>query len=145
MKKIMLIGKVGSGKTTLCQRIYNLDMTYKKTQAVEIVGGTTIDTPGEYLEHRSYLKALMVSGVDAEVVLFLHDVNDEQFSFSPRTTTMFNRPALGVVTKIDTCADKRRIELVADALRYAGANPIFSISSVTGEGVAGLLDYLEKM
>ena len=68
MKKIMLIGKVGSGKTTLCQRIYNLDMTYKKTQAVEIVGGTAIDTPGEYLEHRSYLKALMVSGVDAEVL-----------------------------------------------------------------------------
>ncbi|MEA5050065.1 MAG: EutP/PduV family microcompartment system protein [Oscillospiraceae bacterium] len=145
MKKIMLIGKVGSGKTTLCQRIYNLDMTYKKTQAVEIVGGTAIDTPGEYLEHRSYLKALMVSGVDAEVVLFLHDVNDDQFSFSPRTTTMFNRPALGVVTKIDACPDPRRRELVADALRYAGANPIFCVSSYTGEGVRELLDYIERM
>ncbi|MEA4911763.1 MAG: EutP/PduV family microcompartment system protein [Oscillospiraceae bacterium] len=145
MKKIMLIGKVGAGKTTLCQRIYNLDMTYKKTQAVEIVGGTAIDTPGEYLEHKSYLKALLVSGVDADLVLFLHDVNDDQFSFSPRTTTMFNRPALGVVTKIDECRDPRRPELVADALRYAGASPIFFISSITGEGVRELLDYIEAM
>jgi len=35
MKKVIFIGKTGSGKTTLCQKIHDLDLEYKKTQSVE--------------------------------------------------------------------------------------------------------------
>ena len=34
-KKVILIGKTGSGKTTLIQRIEDLTMTYRKTQSVQ--------------------------------------------------------------------------------------------------------------
>ena len=144
MKKLMLVGKVGCGKTTLCQRIYNLDIEYKKTQAVELIGGTTLDTPGEYIEHKAYLRSLLTCGFEAEMILFLHSVADDQFSFSPRVSTMFNRPVVGVVTKIDLPeATPQQIEMVSDALRYAGAGEVFAVSALTGEGVQELLDYIE--
>ena len=34
MKKIILVGTVACGKTTLCQRLNGLDISYKKTQAL---------------------------------------------------------------------------------------------------------------
>ena len=52
MKKILLVGQVSCGKTTLCQRLNGLDIVYQKTQALDVVH-RTIDTPGEYLERRA--------------------------------------------------------------------------------------------
>ncbi len=48
MKKIILIGNVACGKTTICQYLNHMEIKYKKTQALEVYN-TTIDTPGEYL------------------------------------------------------------------------------------------------
>ena len=48
MKKVIFIGKTGSGKTTLCQKLDELDIKYKKTQSVEKYKNS-IDTPGEFL------------------------------------------------------------------------------------------------
>lgn len=142
MKKIMLIGKIGCGKTTLCQRIFNEEMKYKKTQTVEVIGGTAIDTPGEYMEHRQFYKALIVTAVEADKVLFLHAADDENFVFSPRMTSMFNRPSIGVVTKTDICENENRIAEVENALHYAGVEKIFRVCSLTGEGIPELLDYI---
>lgn len=144
MKKLMLIGKSGSGKTSLCQRIFNEELHYKKTQAIEVLGGSAIDTPGEYMEHRAFYKALVVTAVEADAVLLLHSATDTQFIFSPRMSGMFNRPLIGVVTKIDLCGDPERISQVEYALMYAGARRVFCISNETGEGIAELLDYIEN-
>ena len=57
MKKIILIGNVACGKTTICQYLNHMEIKYKKTQALEVYN-TTIDTPGEYLENRGYLRSL---------------------------------------------------------------------------------------
>ena len=35
MKKIMFVGPVGVGKTTLTQRLKGLELSYFKTQAIE--------------------------------------------------------------------------------------------------------------
>ncbi len=32
MKKIIFMGKTGSGKTTLCQKLDDLELRYRKTQ-----------------------------------------------------------------------------------------------------------------
>ncbi len=144
MKRIMLIGKPGCGKTTFCQKIFGQELQYRKTQTIEIVNRTAIDTPGEYIEHRMFLRALMMTGADAEAVLFFHAIDNDLFSFSPRITTMFNRSTIGVITKADLPHTERRIELLTDALNYAGANPVFVISSYTGQGIQELLDYIEN-
>lgn len=51
MKRVILIGRSMAGKTTLCQYISRQDLKYNKTQTVEVVNGTMIDTPGEYLDN----------------------------------------------------------------------------------------------
>lgn len=104
MKRIMLAGTVACGKTTLCQRLNGLEQTYKKTQSLEVVG-TTIDTPGEYLEHRAFLR--------------------------------------GLVTKADLATDKQ-LRDAREMLELTGASPIFTISSVTQEGMEELLAFLEQ-
>ncbi len=52
MKKTILIGVSGCGKTTLVQRLNDEELKYKKTQMVEH-HLNFIDTPGEYLERRN--------------------------------------------------------------------------------------------
>ena len=66
--RVILIGRTTAGKTTLCQRISHEELNYRKTQTITVVNGRMIDTPGEYLERRSFRGALMVSSVDADVV-----------------------------------------------------------------------------
>ena len=65
MKKIILIGNVACGKTTICQYLNHMEIKYKKTQALEVYN-TTIDTPGEYLENRGYLRSLMVTATETD-------------------------------------------------------------------------------
>lgn len=142
MKRVILIGKSGCGKTSLCQRLFNEDLSYKKTQAIEVIGGTAIDTPGEYMEHRQFYKALVVTAVEADAVLLLHAADDTQFIFSPRMSGMFNRPVIGIITKIDVNSDPDRLAQVQYALEYAGASKIFKVSNTTGEGIPQLINYL---
>ncbi len=142
MKKIMLIGHISCGKTTLCQRINGLKQEYKKTQVIEVINHT-IDTPGEYLEHRSFLRSLAVTAVEADVALFLQDATSERFLFSPGQSVAFPIPVIGVVTKTDI-ATKEQIDQAAELLELAGAEKIFRVSSVSGEGMDELLEYLSE-
>lgn len=69
-KRVILIGRSMAGKTTLCQYINNEDLKYHKTQTIQVVNGTMIDTPGEYLE-RTYLRgALTVTATDADLLFW---------------------------------------------------------------------------
>ena len=140
MKKLILIGSVACGKTTLCQRLNGLTLSYKKTQALEVVQ-QTIDTPGEYLEHRSFLQALLVTAVEADLALFVQEAGQERYMFSPGLASAFSIPVAGVVSKIDQ-ASPAQVEQAAQLLKLAGADPIFPVSALTGAGMDPLLDYL---
>jgi len=94
MKRIMLVGTIGCGKTTLCQAINGMAIRYKKTQALEVVN-QTIDTPGEYFEHRSFLRSLMVTSVETDLVLFLQDASMPRYMYSPGMATAFPVPVAG--------------------------------------------------
>ena len=142
MKKIILIGSVSCGKTTLAQRLNGLDQVYKKTQALEVVNNT-IDTPGEYLEHRAYLRNLMVTATGAETVLFLIDPTQERFMYSPGQAAAFMLPVAGVVTKADI-ASPEQLSRAEELLELAGATPVFVVSSLSGEGMDALIKYLSE-
>lgn len=140
MKKIILIGPVGCGKTTLCQLLNGLAQEYKKTQALEVVG-RTIDTPGEYLEHRSFLRGLIVTATEAEHVLFLIDPTSETFNYSTGQAASFPIPVAGVVTKTDVATEKQ-VRQAHELLELTGADPIFEICSLTGSGMDALIEFL---
>lgn len=141
MKKIMLVGTIACGKTTLCQRINGLEQKYKKTQAIEVINHT-IDTPGEYLEHRSFLSSLMTTSVEVEQVLFLIDATQPRYMYSPGQAAAFPVPVAGVVTKTDIATEKQ-CRQARELLELAGAKPIFEISAVDGSGMEELLRFID--
>ena len=106
-KRIILIGRSAAGKTTLCQRINQEDLIYHKTQTVQVINQTMIDTPGEYLERRYFRGALMVTATDADVVLLVQDATEEGTMFPPAYNTQFAKPTLGVVNKSDIAAPEQ--------------------------------------
>ncbi|MDK2799549.1 MAG: ethanolamine utilization protein EutP [Clostridiales bacterium] len=139
MKKIILIGRTGSGKTTLMQAINNLSKEYKKTQAIEYFD-SVLDTPGEYIENKRYYNALIVSSYDCDVIGLVHDCTDEECIFPPNFAFIFAKPVIGIITKID-CAN-RNIHWSENCLKRAGAGNIFEISAMNGTGLNELKVFL---
>lgn len=142
MKKIILVGHVACGKTTLCQCLNGMEMKYKKTQALEVIH-QTIDTPGEYVERRSLFHALVVTSVEADQVLFVQDASQERFMFAPGQAAAFPIPVAGVVSKADM-ATPQQVKNAVELLELAGASPIFVVSAFTGQGIEELREFLEE-
>ena len=141
-RRMMLIGRSAAEKTTLCQRINHEDLRYHKTQTVQIVNQNIIDTPGEYLERFSFRGALIVTSTDADVIVLVQDATEQGTMFPPFFSSMFAKPVVGVVTKCDL-VEQEQIERAGKYLEAAGAQELFFVSSVTGEGVDQLVEHLQ--
>lgn len=139
MKKIMFVGRVGAGKTTLTQRLRGEKISYYKTQYVHY-GDLIIDTPGEYTERANLAGALALYAYEADVVGFLIKADDVYSIYGPNITCMVNRDVIGIITGIDK--PEANVERCERWLRLAGCKTIFPLSSVTGEGVDALKEYL---
>ncbi len=141
MKKIMLFGRVGAGKTTLTQALLGEEIKYFKTQYVNYLD-TVIDTPGEYTERRETGGALALYAYEADVVGLVLSANEPYSIFSPCLTSMVNREAVGIITGIDK--PDANVERVARWLELAGCKKIFPVSAITGEGIKELIDFLKE-
>jgi ethanolamine utilization protein EutP len=141
MKKIILIGRSECGKTTLTQALKGEVITYQKTQNINYYD-VIIDTPGEYVENRILGRALALYAYEADVVGLLLSATEPYSLFSPNITSLVNREVIGIVTQIDQSdANAERAERW---LRLAGCRKVFLISSITGEGVGDILDFLKE-
>jgi ethanolamine utilization protein EutP len=139
MKKTLLVGRHGVGKTTLTQALKGEKIHYVKTQYMDY-GDWLIDSPGEYAEVHGLGAALAIYSYEAEIVALLISADDDYSLFPPNITCMVNREVIGIVTKTDKGSPER-----AEAwLRLSGCEKIFHIDSHTGEGVAQLKAYLRK-
>lgn len=146
MRTVMMIGKTGCGKTTLSQRLAGLVPCYQKTQSVQVVGGDIVDTPGEYLEQRQYYKALMITAVQADVILLLHAADEEQNGFSPGMNTLFyGKPLIGVITKTDLCRDRERLAAAREILTAAGVSGIVETGLDSEAGLDALRRLIEDI
>lgn len=134
MKKLMLVGKTGAGKTSLMQRLCNLPMVYHKTQAVDY-NCMIIDTPGEYIENRVYYKALIVSSYEADIIGFIQEANAVESLYPPGFAEAFNKEVIGIVTKIDLESDT---SIAEEYLRRAGVVKIFKVCNLSDEGLESI-------
>lgn len=129
MKKIMLVGRTGCGKTTLTQVMHNEKIDYQKTQALSY-RENSIDTPGEYIENRFLYKALIITSADSDVIGLLQDCTDEESIFPPSFGSVFAKPVVGIITKIGKAKNEDDIKRAEKILIFAGADKIFKIDSL---------------
>ena len=141
MKKLMLVGRSESGKTTLTQALRGEETHYHKTQYVNY-HTHIIDTPGEYAQVGHLGHALAVYTYEADVVGLLCAATEPYCLFPPLCTASTNRECIGIVTQIhEPGADADRAERW---LRLAGCRTIFRVDSVTREGIPELLAWLDR-
>lgn len=141
MKKTILIGKSGCGKTTLIQRIEKDRIHYAKTQMVEHYLNF-IDTPGEYLERRGMYRALIVSSADADVIGLVQECGADNTWIPPSFATTFAKDVFGIVTKADLATSEADIEFASGILRQAGVSRVFVVSALENTGIEPLMAYL---
>jgi len=142
-RRVMIIGAVGSGKSSLVLALFGDRGQAAKTQALEF-RDWIIDTPGEYSENPFHYKSLMVTAQEAGLLLMVQDATRERNYFPPGFSTGFPIPAIGVITKCDhPDADVPRArELLKQSLVEG---EIFVTSAVTGEGIAELKTKLQSL
>ena len=104
MKKLILMGRTGCGKTTLTQALKGEKICYHKTQYVNHFD-VVIDTPGEYIETKHLGGALAVYSYEADVVGLLIAANEPFSLYPPNITSMVNREVVsrGYLTQCGIC------------------------------------------
>lgn len=141
MKKLILIGRSESGKTTLKQALNREKIHYDKTQYIHY-NDLMIDTPGEYAQTHHLGYALALYSYEADVVGLLVAATEPYTLFPPNITCMVNREVIGIVTKINH--PKANRELARRWLVNSGCEKIFFVDSVTGEGIEEILEHLSQ-
>ncbi len=139
MKKLLLIGRSGCGKTTLTQALRGEKVHYLKTQGM-VFDDFLIDSPGEYVENHDLGCALALYSYEADVVALLISADDDYSLFPPCITCLVNREVIGIVTKIDKASPHRAERW----LRLSGCKKVFFVNSHTGEGVNEVLEHLNQ-
>lgn len=141
MKKIALMGRSESGKTTLTQVLKGEKIRYHKTQYVNHYD-VIIDTPGEYTQTKSLGSALALYAYEADIIGLLLAATESYSLYPPNITCMANREVIGIVTKIhEPGANPEQAERW---LRLTGCEKVFLIDSKTQEGIPELLEYLKE-
>ncbi|RAP75065.1 EutP/PduV family microcompartment system protein [Paenibacillus montanisoli] len=147
MRKIMIIGAIGSGKSTLIKRLFGEQDAALKTQSL-VYRDWLIDTPGEYSENPLYYRALMATSHEACALVLVQDATRTRNYFPPGFAGGFPIPAIGVITKMDAAeADGERAAILLRQSLPAGSE-IFCTSSLNMLGLeelrAKLLSFVSK-
>jgi len=165
-RRILLIGRSGSGKTSLILRIHEITgsadlpvdlltdakmskqslsktvpdlRVANKTQAA-VYHPDFIDVPGEYLEVRSLYRALIMLTCEACGIALVQAANDGESLFPTGLARTFDKPVIGIVTKTDAISsDNAEAESI---LRDAGAKKVFYTSALTNSGIVELTRHL---
>ncbi len=123
----------------MTQALKGENLSYHKTQYINHYD-MIIDTPGEYSENKKMVRAVLLYSFEADVVGLMASSMEEYTLYPPNIVYLATRPVIGIVTQIDR--PNCRPDWAELYLRLAGCKKIFWISSVTGEGIPDLMDYL---
>jgi ethanolamine utilization protein EutP len=140
-KPLMVIGPTGSGKSTLLKCLSLIEGNVKKTESI-VYAPLAIDTPGEMIHIPYLFNALILNSSRASLALFLVSAK-QRYRLPSRIALALKAPAIGIVSQIDG-AEQAQIERAEAVLAVAGLKKIFKVSSITGEGLPELREYLEQ-
>ena len=141
MRRILLIGRSESGKTTLKQVLRGENITYKKTQYVSQYD-CVIDMPGEYAENLDLAHTIDLYAAESDVVGIVLSATEPYSLYPPNITPLGNRDEVGIVTKIDHWAANP--QQAAEWLKLTGCKKIFFTSAYAGEGIEEIFEFLRE-
>ncbi|TXK76712.1 EutP/PduV family microcompartment system protein [Paenibacillus sp. N3.4] len=143
MKKVMIIGAVGAGKSTLIKALFGETEPATKTQSL-LYRDWVIDTPGEYSENPLYYRSLIATSHETAAVLLVQDATRNRSYFPPGFEQGFPVQTMGAVTKIDHAnADIDRAILFLRQSLPDGE--IFLTSAESTEGIQRLKERLMEI
>ncbi len=132
-QKAMLIGAIGSGKSTLTRALLGCEPEAVKTQSL-IYYDWIVDTPGEYTENPMYYKNIMATSLEVTHVLYIQDATKNKSIFPPGFSTGINKLPVGVVTKSDH--ENAEVERAARMLKAViPKGPVVFTSAKAGTGL----------
>jgi len=137
MKRIMVLGPTGAGKTSLLHALGIKQGRVRKTQTLTYES-RFLDTPGEYMDLPTMHHILICASTKASLVLFLADPT-RKCSFPDNFSSSLRVPVIGVINKSDI-ASPEGVEAAKAALLKAGVTDVICISAVTGTGTKELLE-----
>ncbi|ABO49825.1 ethanolamine utilization protein eutP [Desulforamulus reducens MI-1] len=143
MSKIMVVGAVGAGKSTILAALRGNVKDVKKTQVIEF-GAQTVDTPGEYIENPRFYRALLSTALQVDYVLFVQDATSDRSVFPPGIGQLFPGYSVGIITKVDHPeANVERAKGLLHHLALKGKGEVFEVSALAGDGLEELKQRLE--
>ena len=98
--RVMIIGGVQAGKTTLMNTLLGKESSATKTQAL-VYEDWIVDTPGEYIENPMYYRNIMATSLEVTHVIYLQDATSSRSVFPPQFSLGIPKIQIGVITKID--------------------------------------------
>mgnify|MGYP001307961480 FL=1 len=139
--RVMIIGAVDAGKSTLTHALLKRTEKASKTQALTFKDWI-VDTPGEYTENPMFYKTIMVTMMEVTHVLFLQDATNPKTIFPPGFSSGIPKLCIGVVSKID--APQANVERALRQLKSALVKgPIIQTSAKEGVGIAELEELIQ--
>ncbi|KMY53804.1 ethanolamine utilization protein EutP [Bacillus sp. FJAT-27231] len=138
MNRVMLIGSIGAGKSTLTNALLGKQVEAVKTQSL-VYHDWIVDTPGEYTENPLFYKNIMATALEVTHVFYIQDATGDKMVFPPGFSAGIPKLSVGIVTKADH--PNADIERTIQKLKQAVTDgPIVVTSSVTGKGIQLLRD-----
>ncbi|MDL2267393.1 EutP/PduV family microcompartment system protein [Desulfovibrio sp. OttesenSCG-928-G15] len=135
MKKMMLIGEVGAGKSSLIRAMSDNEFASSRAMSVQY-HGPFINTPGEFLENRRFYPAIITASTGCDIMALLQSAERNISLYPPLCCSFFNKHIIGIITKMDS--PTARPDRAARFLQSAGVKELYYVSSVTGEGLDAL-------
>lgn len=142
MKRVMVVGQTGAGKTSLLKALGVWEGHVRKTEALAY-GPQCIDTPGEFFDIPMFYHVLIQTSIKAAVILFLMDPLRPRHVV-PNFSKTLRAPVIGVVSKADAATPKA-IESAIQGLQASGVTEIHVVSSETGEGLERLSQRIREL
>lgn len=143
MKRWIVIGLEGSGKSAICNYIEG-EETKSKINGDLKYRGNTLEVPGNYIENTWMNNIIiMLAQNQAKANIFLIDGDTLMSLYPPKFVKAFTKPSIGIITKSDLLNHDRRKE-AKNILEELGCSKNIFLSFKTREGLDELSNWLQK-